>query len=79
MLTRDPVRIVWVTYGLVQAIVTVLLLASAIDEVVGGIITGVALAIYAAVSELFVRTETVPRQPLEDLAYAQRHPDAPGA
>lgn len=71
---KDPVRVAWVVYGVVQGIVTILMLASVLDEVVGGIITGVALVLYGAVSELFVRPATVPRQPLEELAAAQREP-----
>jgi membrane protein YdbS with pleckstrin-like domain len=67
-LTRDPVRWTWVIYGFVQAVITVLLATSAISTEVGAIITGVALALYVAVSELFVRPETVPRVPLEELA-----------
>jgi hypothetical protein len=69
--TDDPVRVSWVIYGFVQAVVTVLLLASVISDVVGGIITGVALAGYVAISELFVRPATVPREPLAELAAAQ--------
>ena len=67
-LTRDPVRWTWVIYGLVQAVVTVLLATEVLTAQQGAIITGVALAIYVAVSELFTRPETVPRVPLEELA-----------
>lgn len=70
-LTRDPVRWTWVLYGFVQAVITVLLATEAIDQSTGAIITGVALAAYIAVSELFTRPETVPRVPLEQLAVAQ--------
>lgn len=76
VLTRDPVRITWVIYGLVQGVVAVLLLASVISEVVGGLIVGITAALYVAVSELFVRPETVPRQPLAELAAAQQPPDS---
>ena len=69
---NDPVLVTWVVYGFIQAVVAVLLLASVIDEVVGGIIVGVCAAAYAAVSQLFVRPATVPREPLEQLAAAQR-------
>jgi hypothetical protein len=69
--TDDPVRVSWVVYGFIQAVVTVLLLASIISEVVGGVITGLALAAYVAVSELFVRPATVPREPLAELAAHQ--------
>lgn len=70
-LTRDPVRWTWVLYGLVQAVITVLLATEVIDAQQGAIITGIALAVYIAVSELFTRPETVPRVPLEQLAVAQ--------
>jgi Flp pilus assembly pilin Flp len=68
---NDPVRVAWVVYGFIQAVVTVLMIASVLDEVIGGIITGIVLAGYAAISELFVRPATVPRQPLEELAAAE--------
>jgi hypothetical protein len=65
------VRWTWVLYGLVQAVITVLLATEVIDAQQGAIITGIALAVYIAVSELFTRPETVPRVPLEQLAVAQ--------
>jgi membrane protein YdbS with pleckstrin-like domain len=68
--TNDPVLISWVVFTFVQAVVAVLLLASVIEEVVGGIIVGVIAAAYAAVSQLFVRPATVPREPLAELAAA---------
>ena len=71
VLTREPVRIVWVVYGFVQAVVTVLLATEVIDQRVAAIVTGVALAAYVAVSELFVRASVVALQPLEELAAAQ--------
>lgn len=77
VLTREPVRITWVVYGLVQAVVTVLLATEVLSERVAAIITGVALALYAGVSELFVRSEVVPRVPLEQLAAAQAQAPAP--
>ena len=70
VLSNDPVRWVWVCYGLVQAVMIVLLTADVISERVMAAVTGVALACYVAVSELFVRHETVPRQPLAELAAA---------
>ena len=73
VLVRDPVRISFAVYGFVQAVISVLLLASVISEVAGGIITGVALALYGLVTQLFVSPQTVPRQPLEELAAAQPH------
>jgi hypothetical protein len=76
-LTRDPVRWTWVIYGFVQAVITVLLATGAVSTEVGAIITGIALAIYAAVSELFVRPETVPRVPLEELADSTAYPEPP--
>lgn len=69
---NDPVLVTWVVYGFIQAVVAVLLLAEVIDEVAGGIIVGVCAAAYAAVSQLFVRPATVPREPLEQLALAER-------
>lgn len=76
-LTRDPVRWTWVIYGFVQAVITVLLATGAISTEVGAIITGIALAVYVAVSELFVRPETVPRVPLEELAASTTYPKRP--
>lgn len=72
---NDPVRVGWVIYSFVQAVVTVLLLASVISEVVGGILVGVTTAAYAAVSELFVRPATVAREPLA--AYAAAVAESP--
>ncbi len=68
VLTNDPVRISWVIYGFIQAVITVLLATDSISTEVAAIITGIALAAYIAVSELFVRRETVPREPLRRLA-----------
>ncbi|HEY7009078.1 MAG TPA: hypothetical protein VH395_09070 [Jatrophihabitantaceae bacterium] len=73
-LTRDPVRWTWVLYGFVQAVITVLLATEIVDARVGAIITGVALAAYIAVSELFTRPETVPREPLAQLAAREEPP-----
>lgn len=70
VLTRDPVRIVWVVYGLIQAVVTVLIGAQLIGPMVSAVVTGVALAVYVAVSELFVHAETVPLEPLREYAAA---------
>ena len=67
---KDPVRIAFAVYGFVQAIISVLLLADVLEPVAGGIITGVALALYGLVTQLFVFPATVPRQPLEELAAA---------
>lgn len=66
--TNDPVRISWVIYGFIQAVIAVLLATGVVSPDVGAIIIGVALACYVAVSELFVRSETVPRGPLNELA-----------
>jgi hypothetical protein len=77
-LTKDPVRWTWVLYGLVQAVITILLATEAISNDVGAIITGIALALYVAVSELYTRPETVPRAPLEALAAAQADDDLQG-
>jgi hypothetical protein len=70
---NDPVLISWVLFSFIDAVIAVLLISSVIDEVVGGIVIGIATAAYAAVSQLFVRPATVPREPLEQLAYAQDH------
>ena len=72
--TNDPVRISWIVFTFVQSIIAVLLLAQAISEVTGGIIVGITAAAYVAVSELFVRPETVPRKPLEELAASTHNP-----
>ena len=58
--TKDPVRLVWVIYGFVQAVVIVLMAAEIVSPRVSSVVTGIALACYASVSELFVRHETVP-------------------
>jgi hypothetical protein len=79
MLTNDPVRWTWVVYGFIQAIITVLLGVGAVSTEVGAVITGVALAAYIAVSELFVRPETVPREPLARLAASGQPPLEPPA
>jgi hypothetical protein len=60
VLTRDPVRLVWVCYGFVQAVVIVLMAAGVVSSTTSSVVTGIALACYAAVSELFVRHETIP-------------------
>lgn len=67
VMTRDPVRIVWVVYAFLQAIVLVLSTADIVNQTVSSVVTGIALAAYVAVSELFVRHETVPRITLEEL------------
>ena len=68
---NDPVLISWVTFTFIQAVVAVLLIAEIINEVTGGVIVGIVAAAYAAVSQLFVRPATVPREPLEQLALAE--------
>jgi hypothetical protein len=75
-LTRDPVRWTWIIYGFVQAVVTVLLATEVLSAQAGAIVTGIALALYVAVSELFTRPETVPRVPLEELAAGQTDIDS---
>ena len=70
-LTRDPVLWAWVIFTFVEAVVAVLLIASVLSEVAGGVIVGIVAALYAAVQQLFVRPATVPRQPLEELAAAE--------
>lgn len=66
--SRDPVRIAWVCYGFVQATVIVLLATDVLSQRWAAIISGIGFAIYVAVSELYVRPQTVPREPLEELA-----------
>jgi hypothetical protein len=68
--TDDPVLVSWVAFTFVEAVVSILLIAGVLSEVVGGIIVGVIAAAYAAVSQLFVRPATVPREPLQELADA---------
>jgi hypothetical protein len=68
--TDDPVLVSWVIFTAVQGIVAVLLLAEVLSEKWGGIIIGVIAVAYAAVSQLFVRPATVPREPLQELADA---------
>lgn len=70
-LTREPVRIAWVLYTLIQTIVIVLSTAAIISHTAGAVVTGIALAVHAAVAELFVRSNTVPLKPLEELAAAE--------
>ncbi len=72
VLTKDPVRIVWVAYSLVQSVVIILATSGVIGHTFSYAVTGIALACYVAVSELFVHHETVPLQPLLDLARAQQ-------
>ena len=64
--TRDPVRLVWVCYGFVQAVVIVLMAANVVTARLSSVVTGIALAFYVAVSELFVRHETVPIHPMKE-------------
>lgn len=66
--TKDPVRLAWVIYGFIQAVIVVLLATDTITQRVAAIVSGIALAAYIAVSELYVRPATVPRGPLEELA-----------
>ena len=68
--TNDPVLISWVVFTFIQGVVAVLLIAGVVSDTVGGVIVGVVAAAYAAVSQLFVRPATVPREPLEELAAA---------
>ena len=49
-----------------------LLIGEVLNEVAGGIIVAIVTAAYAAVSQLWVRPATVPREPLEQLALAER-------
>jgi hypothetical protein len=65
-----------VIYGFIQTVIVVLLAAEVVTAQQGAIITGIALAVYIAISELFVRPDTVPRIPLEQLAAAQEAANA---
>jgi len=56
----EPVRVTYVLIGFVQAVVTVLLASKVFGETVAAIITGITTAIYAAVSELFLRPDVTP-------------------
>src|SRR5262245_39105244 len=59
-LAAEPLRIAYVMYTLVSAIIAVLLIGEFIDARIGGVITGVAAAVYAAVNELLVRPAVTP-------------------
>lgn len=72
--TKDPVQITTALFTLLLGINAVLMITGVFEEVAGGIITGVLTAAWAAVNQLFVRPATVPRQPLEELAYDTSHP-----
>jgi hypothetical protein len=60
LLAREPVRVVYVLVGFVQAVVTVLLATEAFPTEAAAIVTGITTALYAAVSELFVRHDVTP-------------------
>jgi len=62
---REPVRVVYILVGFVQAVVTVLLASSVFSTEVAAIITGVTTAAYAAISELFVRNDVTPSAHLD--------------
>jgi hypothetical protein len=62
-----------VIYLAVQGIVSALLLSGTVSEVQGGTTIAIAAVVYGAVSELFVRKETVPRAPLAQLARESEH------
>jgi hypothetical protein len=78
-LTNDPVRWTWVITTFLFSVVTVLLLAGVVTEVIGGIIVGILTALYTAVSALFVGPNTVALAPLNELAAASepRPPEVP--
>ena len=67
---REPVRVMNAAFTLVAAVNAVLLGASVYNGAVAGVVTGVIAALAAFVNEVFVRSEVVPLQPLEDLARA---------
>jgi hypothetical protein len=60
VLTKEPVRIVWIAYGFVQAVVVALASAQVVDGQIAALIGGIALAAYIAVSELYVRASVSP-------------------
>jgi hypothetical protein len=80
VLTRDPVRVVWVCYGLVQAVLMVLIATEVVNPKWAAIITGIALACYVAVSELYVKKETVPLYEVQKIikANGNGHAKEPG-
>jgi hypothetical protein len=73
---NEPVRVGNAIFTFIQAVNAVLMISEVYDARVGGIVTGIVTAAYALVSELFVRSNVVPLEPLEKLAYAQRQAEA---
>lgn len=52
----DPVRWVWIFYGLAQAVVTMLMAFGVIESTtVAAVVTAVSLIVYVAVNEIIVR------------------------
>ena len=69
--TRDPVAITTAIFTFLLGVTSVLMITGVFSDVAGGVITGVLTAAWAAVQLLFVKPATVPRQPLEQLAYEE--------
>ena len=67
--TKDPVAITTAIFTFLLAISSVLLITGVFSDVVGGVVSGVIAAAWAATQLLFVKPATVPRQPLAELAY----------
>lgn len=72
--TRDPVAVTTAVFTFLLAVTSVLLITGVFSDVVGGVISGVLAAAWAAVQLLFVKPATVPRQPLAELAYENQQP-----
>jgi len=72
--TKDPVLLTTALFTFALAVTSVLLITGVFSDVAGGVISGVLTAAWAAVQLLFVRPETVPRQPLQQLAYDNQQP-----
>ncbi len=52
----DAVRWIWISYGLAQAVVTMLIAFGVLESVtVSAVVTAVALVLYVGVNEVFVR------------------------
>jgi hypothetical protein len=72
--TRDPVAVTTAVFTFLLAVTSVLLITGVFSDVVGGVISGVLAAAWAATQLLFVKPATVPRQPLAELAYENQQP-----
>lgn len=72
--TKDPVTVTTAVFTFLLGVISVLLLAGVLSDVVGGILAGVTTAAWTATQLLFVKPATVPRQPLAELAYNAQQP-----